>query len=119
MSFNNEQKIKRRIGILTFFILLICGGMVWAGIKLSGLYERNEFLFWDSGKQIKRIEKQIDDKLNLILIRLDSLKPAEYIDSPVDPLPVDEKGASQDSIRNILKDILKYYEQQTGQQAKA
>lgn len=120
MSFNNEQNIKRRIGILTFISLLICGGIIWAGLKLSDLYDSNGVLFWDYREQTERIEKHIDNRFNTIILRIDSLNPALLIDSQVDLLPADEKGNEQDSIRNILKDILKYYEQSTtGQQAKA
>lgn len=119
MSFNNEQNIKRRIGILTILVLLICGGMIWAGIKLSDIYERNGFLFWDYREQVEHIEKKIDKRFDAIILRIDSLDPAKLIDSPVDPLPVDQQENAKDSIRNILKDILKYYEQQSGQQAKA
>lgn len=119
MSFNNEQNIKRRIGILTILILLVCGGIVWAGIKLSDMYDRSLFLFWDYREQIEKIEKNMDEKFNTVILRIDSLNPTELIDSPVDILPADKKSNEQDSIRNILKDILKYYEQQAGQQAKA
>ncbi|GAB6119091.1 hypothetical protein [Dysgonomonas termitidis] len=112
MSFNNEQNIKRRIGILTILILLVCGGVIWAGIKLSDMYDRSVFLFWDYRDQIERIEENIDKKFNTIILRIDSLNPTELIDSPVNSLPEDKKRIEQDSIRNILNDILKYYEQQ-------
>lgn len=120
MSANNERNIIRRIGILTFFILLIGGGMIWVGIKLIELEDNSDLLFWQSKRQTLGIEELINSKFEDIIDRIDLLKPLEFIDSPVDPLPVDIKGDKEDSIRNILKDILKYYEQSTtGQKATA
>lgn len=116
MKLNNEQNIKRRIGILTFFVLLICGGMIWAGIKLVELQDNSGLLFWQNEEHSKSMEKLIKNKFNDVMYRIDSLEPAECIDSPIDPLPADTKGDKEDSIRNILKDILKYYEQSTTRQ---
>ena len=120
MSANNERNMIRRIGILTFFILLICGGLIWTGSKLIELEDNNNLLFWQGKQQTEKIEKLINSKFDDIVDRIDLLKPTEFIDSPVDPLPADIKGDKEDSIRNILKDILKYYEQsETGQKATA
>ncbi|HML65213.1 MAG TPA: hypothetical protein PKC55_10315 [Dysgonomonas sp.] len=110
MSFNNEQNIKRRIGILTFLTLLVCGAMVWGGTRLKEVDSGNSLLYWKTDK----IEQLLEKRLETIIEKLDSMKEPELIDSPIDLLPADKKGDAQDSIRNILKDILKYYEQQAG-----
>lgn len=115
MDYKNEQNIKRRLGILSVLVVLMSAAMVWMILSVRELEKAENFHYRDREKQFEQIIRKMDADRDAIIEQIRAADAHVLIDSPIETPESDINGDKQDSIKSILNEILKYYEQSTGQ----
>lgn len=113
---NNKLNNILRIWIM---VLVVCS-VAWVAFDILSTDKANRDTYRIEMEQEEIVDPLTSTEIEVIPIKTKSPEQPQFIDSPIRLLPTDADRNMQDSIKNIFKKILEYYEQSAaGQQAKA